>query len=63
MFIALNTQEKPNEKKETVEMTRRSFFKKAVYAAPTIVVMGTLLKSTKANARNTPSDPDQVSIW
>jgi len=56
--MALNTQEKPNEKKETVETTRRSFFKKAVYAAPTLVIMGQLVNPTGAKAWNVdPGNP------
>jgi len=44
---------------------RRGFLKKAVYAAPTIVVMGALLKPKEANAfGGPPSDPnDQNGPW
>ena len=45
-------------KKPKSESSRRSFLKKSIYAAPTIVALGALLKPTesKAGFGPTPSD-------
>ena len=58
-----NIKYKNNENK--IHKTRREFLKKAVYAAPTIVIMGTLMKPKKANAGfgGPPSDPDGGGGW
>ncbi len=45
------TKKKQKKPSETVEnSTRRGFLKKAVYAAPTIVVLGALTKPTESEA-------------
>jgi len=45
------TEKKQKKPSETVEnSTRRGFLKKAVYAAPTIVVLGALTKPTESEA-------------
>ncbi len=45
------TKKKQKKPSETVEnSTRRGFLKKAVYAAPTIVVLGALMKPTESEA-------------
>lgn len=43
---------------------RRGFLKKAVYATPTILALGELLKPQQAQAsfNSTPSDPDTASL-
>ena len=54
------TKKKQKKPSETVEnSTRRGFLKKAVYAAPTIVVLGALTKptETKAGFGKPPSGP------
>jgi len=44
------------------EETRRSFLKKSVYAAPTLMVLGGLVKPQSAHAfGNPPSDPATTS--
>jgi len=50
---------KEEEVKNKMQKKRRSFLKKAVYSAPTIVAMGALLKPQRANADfgPPPSDP------
>ena len=50
-----------NQEKSEMEMQRRNFLKKAVYAAPTVVALGSLVKPQKAQADGfgpVPSDPD-----
>ena len=44
---------------QKAENSRRSFLKKSLYAAPTLVAMGAMMKPTKAKAgfNETPSDP------
>ena len=54
------TKKKQKKPSETVEnSTRRGFLKKAVYAAPTIVVLGALTKPTESEAEfgKPPSGP------
>jgi hypothetical protein len=42
---------------------RRSFLKKSVYAAPTLIAMGGLLKPNKAKADNFGSPPSDPGGW
>lgn len=58
-----------NENKDTVDKNcenRRSFLKKAVYAAPTLVAMGTLISPQNAEAEPPPGPsnpwPANVSL-
>jgi hypothetical protein len=47
-------------KNNEIHKTRRKFLKKATYAAPTILILGSLIKPKKANAGfgGPPSDPE-----
>ena len=49
--------------KQSLKEERRSFLKKSVYAAPTLIVLGALMKpkSAEAGFGGTPSDPDDGS--
>lgn len=50
--------EKNNKSKESkLKNERRTFLKKAVYAAPSLVVLGSLVKPTVANASCLDPDP------
>ena len=57
----------PNEKeaKDKMQKERRSFFKKAVYVAPALIVLGQLVKpqSARADFGGPPSDPAPVGGW
>lgn len=53
--MALNTNEK--EAKDKMQKERRSFFKKAVYAAPALIVLGQLVKPSEAQAESKISPP------
>ncbi len=49
-----------NQEKPEMEMQRRGFLKKALYATPTVVLLGTIVKPVKGQADGfgaTPSDP------
>ena len=51
---------RPIDKKQQ-KTHRRDFLKKAIYATPTVIVLGSIIKPIKANADDfgaTPSDPD-----
>ena len=53
-------------KKDEMQKERRRFLKKTMYSAPTIIVLGGLLKPTKANANTgdfngPPSDPSYTN--
>jgi hypothetical protein len=60
----IHSKEEEKEIENKMPNERRGFLKKAVYAAPTIVAMGALLKPKEANADfgPTPSDPD-TNAW
>jgi len=48
-------------KKKKLTIQRRNFLKKAIYVAPSIIMLGTIVKPVKANADDfggTPSDPN-----
>ena len=49
-----------NETHTKKQASRRGFMKKAVYAAPTLIVMGQLIKpkAAKADFGGPPSDPE-----
>ena len=47
-------------KKET---SRRIFLKKAVYATPTVLALGTLARPTKANAFDSPHEGPTTSSF
>ena len=58
-----NLKEKDREEtQEKMQKERRGFLKKAVYAAPTLMVMGQLARPTQSKAwgERTPSDPQYV---
>jgi len=41
---------------------RREFIKKALYTTPTVIMLGTIIKPTKANSFDRcPSDPDTTN--
>ena len=49
--MALDPKEKNHiEEKEKMQSERRGFLKKAVYAAPTLMVMGQLVRPTQSKA-------------
>ncbi len=48
--MALDPKEKNTIVEKQVQKERRSFLKKAAYAAPTLIVMGQLAKPTKSKA-------------
>ena len=48
--MSLEQEEKLQKLKTTEQNERRSFLKKAVYAAPTIVALGALIKPTESEA-------------
>lgn len=50
-------------KDNAVEKKRRIFLKKAVYAAPTIVALGALMKPTKTNAFDGPPSDPNTNAW
>ena len=57
------TKKKQKKPSETVEnSTRRGFLKKAVYVAPTLILLGQLARPARAKAwgENPPSDPQYV---
>ncbi len=56
---------KVKDAKDTTQKERRSFLKKAVYVAPTLIAMGQLTKPTRANADfgSPPSDPGAGGGW
>ena len=63
--MALKPQKTVNDKTENnIHKARRGFLKKSAYAAPTLIVLGGLLKPTKAKADfgPPPSDPD-TGTW
>ncbi len=63
--MALDTEERNHSKlKEKMKKERRGFLKKTAYAAPTIIVLGGLLKPRNANADfgGTPSDPQTTAL-
>jgi len=43
-----------------IKSERRSFIKKALYATPSVIMLGSIVKPTSATAGfgNSPSDPD-----
>ena len=59
--MALELKKTADKKTETrISKSRRSFLKKSVYAAPTLIVLGSLIKpeEVKAGFGGPPSDPD-----
>jgi len=48
--MALDPKEKHNTIKDKVQKERRSFLKKTLYAAPTLIVLGQLARPSTANA-------------
>jgi len=48
--MSLKHEEKLQNAKNTEENERRTFLKKAAYAAPTVVALGALLKPTESKA-------------
>ncbi|SFV66211.1 hypothetical protein MNB_SV-3-640 [hydrothermal vent metagenome] len=48
--MALNLKENHKNVKDKIEKERRVFLKKAVYATPTLIVMGQLTHPTRAKA-------------
>ena len=58
--MSLKDTEKFRKMNKSEENERRSFLKKAVYAAPTVVALGALLKptETKAGFGKPPSGPN-----
>ena len=60
--MSLDRKENYKEVRDKIQKERRSFLKKTVYAAPSLIVMGQLAKPTRSNAFEedpgpTPSDP------
>lgn len=55
--MALDPKEKHKDKKDEIQKERRSFLKKTVYAAPSLIVLGQLVKPTNANAEYGKADP------
>jgi hypothetical protein len=42
-----------------IKSERRSFIKKALYVTPSVIILGSIVKPTKANAFDSaPSDPE-----
>ena len=59
--MSLQNEEKLQKLQTTEENERRSFLKKAVYATPTVVALGALMKPKQSNAASfgpPPSGPD-----
>ncbi len=58
----IGPEEKQGHQKDKVEKARRGFLKKAVYVAPTLIVLGQLARPARAKAwgENPPSDPQYV---
>ena len=55
-----NTIKLPSEHQHLKDSSRRGFFKKAAYAAPTVVALGALMKPTESKAfPKPPSGP----VW
>ena len=55
--MSVSSKEKYTDEKDVKQKERRRFLKKAMYNAPTIIVLGGLLKPAKANDfGGTPSD-------
>ena len=50
-----------NQEKPEMEMQRRGFLKKALYATPSVIALGSIVKPVKGQADDfgpAPSDPD-----
>ncbi len=61
--MSLKQEDKLQELKTAEAKERRGFLKKTAYAAPTLIVLGGLIKPRNANALpNPPSDP-QTNTW
>jgi hypothetical protein len=48
--MAFDPKEKHTDKKDEMQKKRRSFLKKTVYAAPSLIVLGQLARPTQAMA-------------
>jgi len=59
--MALDSNEKHKNVKIKMDKERRGFLKKTVYAAPTLIVMGGLLRPTQAKAGFSP--PPSAPSW
>lgn len=55
--MALDPKEKHKHEKDEMQKERRSFLKKAVYSAPGLIVLGQLVRPTKAKAESDIPDP------
>ena len=60
--MALDPKEKHHSVKEKMQKERRSFLKKTLYAAPTLIVLGQLAQPSTANASSLGVVPDG-SVW
>ena len=62
--MAIQKEKTEQRKSENIlHQERRSFLKKSVYAAPTLIVMGELLKPSKAKAGNFGNNPSDAGGW
>ncbi len=52
--MALEPKEKYTDNKDEMQKKRRSFLKKSVYAAPSLIVLGQLARPNSAKAFGTP---------
>ena len=58
----IDPRDKQKQQKDKVEKERRGFLKKAVYTAPSLIVLSQLARPARAKAwgENPPSDPQYV---
>lgn len=60
--MALNSNKKHTKIKEETQKERRDFMKKALYSAPVLIPLGTLLRPTETKAGFGPP-PSSPEIW
>ena len=60
--MAITPEERHIDKKDEMQKERRRFLKKTVYAAPTIIALGGMLKPNRANANEFGGTPYDTSF-
>jgi len=57
LYMAITSEEKHIDINDQIQKERRTFLKKTVYAAPSLIVLGQLVRPTQSKAESKLADP------